>query len=118
MYTAPSLKVLLNELHPVYSNWYNIGLQLSIPDYVLECVKQMYLNPSELMREMLVRWFKMAIDPRPSWEAVVAALRSPSVDAQHLAQQLESKYCTPIMHESNSPMTSKTEKSKGTSFSS
>ena len=35
------------------------------------------------MREMLVRWFKTAIDPRPTWEAVVAALRSPSVDAQH-----------------------------------
>ena len=69
------------------------------------------------MREMLVRWFKMAIDPRPSWEAVVAALRSPSVDAQHLAQQLESKYCTPIMTESNTPITSKTEKSKGMSFS-
>ena len=67
------------------------------------------------MREMLARWFKTAIDPRPSWEA---ALRSPSVDAQHLAEQLESKYCTPIMTESNTPITSKTEKSKGMSFSS
>ena len=68
------------------------------------------------MREMLARWFMTAIDPRPSWEAVVAALRSPSVDAQHLAEQLESKYCSPIMHDSNSPIMSKAEKSKGTSF--
>ena len=67
------------------------------------------------MREMLARWFKTAIDPRPTWEAVVAALRSPSVDEQHLADQLESKYCTPLMHES---ITSKTENSKGTYFSS
>ena len=69
-------------------------------------LKQMYLNPSELMREMLVCWLKTAIDPHPSWEAVVAALRSPSVDAQHLAEQLESKYCTLILAESNNPITS------------
>ena len=118
MYTEPNLRVLLNELHPVYYSWYNIGLQLSIPDYTLESVKQMYLNPSDLMREMLVRWFRMAVDPRPTWEAVVTALRSPSVDAQHLAEQLESKYCTLILAESNNPITSKTEKSKGTYFSS
>ena len=118
MYTAPSLRVLLSELHPVYASWYNIGLQLGIPYHRLECVKQMYINPSELMREMLARWFKTAIDPRPTWEAVVAALRSPSVDAQHLAKQLESKYCTPILAESNSPITSKAEESKGTYFSS
>ena len=118
MYTALSLRVLLSELHPVYTNWFNIGLELGIPYHKLECVKQMYINPSELMREMLARWFKTAIDPRPSWEAVVSALRSPSVDAQHLAEQLESKYCTPIMAESNNPITSKVEKSKGTSFSS
>ena len=67
------------------------------------------------MREMLVRWLKTAIDPSPTWEAVVAALRSPSVDAQRLAEQLESKYCTPVMHEST---TSKAEKIKGTYFSS
>ena len=68
------------------------------------------------MREMLVRWLKTSIDPRPTWEAVVAALRSPSVDGQRLADQLESKYCTPvIMHEST---TSKAEKIKGTYFSS
>ena len=117
MYTAPNLRVLRNELHPVYTNWFNIGLQLGIPYHKLECFKQMYQNPSELMCEMLARWFKTAIDPCPSWEAVVAALRSPSVDAQHLAEQLESKYCTLILAESNSPITSKTEKSKGTYFS-
>ena len=105
MYAAPNLKVLLDELHPVYPSWFNIGLQLGIPYHKLEGFKQMCLNPSELMREMLAHWFKTAIDPRPSWEAVVAALRSPSVDCQHLAEQLESKYCTPIMHKSNSPFT-------------
>ena len=118
MYTEPNLRILLNELHSVYTSWYNIGLQLGMPYYKLDCFKQMYINPSELMREMLVRWFKTAIDPRPTWEAVVAALRSPSVDEQCLADQLESKYCTPLMHESISPITSKAEKSKGTYFSS
>ena len=58
----------------------------------------MYLNPSELMREMLVRWFKTAVDPRPSWEAVVAALRSPSVAEKNISDKLESKYCVSMQH--------------------
>ena len=56
----------------------------------------MYLNPSELMHEMLEHWLDTAVDPRPSWGAVVTALRSPIVDKKNLAEQLELKYCPPV----------------------
>ena len=74
----------------------------------------MYSDPSDLMREMLKHWLQTAINPRPTWRAVVTALRSRSVDEQSVAEQLESKYCTsaqPVVHESNSPI--KEEKSEG-----
>ena len=109
----PSLKALLNELHPVCARWYNIGLQLDIPHTKLDCFRQMYSDPSDLMREVLKHWLQTAIDPRPTWRAVVTALRSHSVDEQSVAEQLESKYCTPVqcvMYKSNSPV--KEEKSE------
>ena len=65
----------------------------------------MYTNPLELMREMLIHWLDKTVDPRPTWEAVVEALRSPIVEMHHVAEQLESKYCAPVHYmreESNS----------------
>ena len=66
------------------------------------------------MCEVLKYWLKTATDPCPTWEAVVAALRSPIVNAKHIAEQLETKYCAPVEcigDASNSP--TKVEKSEG-----
>ena len=101
----PTLKELLNELHPVQTNWFNIGLELGISHVTLNSFKQMNTNPLELMREMLIHWLDRTVDPRPTWEAVVKALRSPIVEMHHVAEQLELKYCAPVQctkEESNS----------------
>ena len=45
---------LLEELYPVCTSWYNIGLKLQIPVSILDRFKQMYTDPLELMREMLI----------------------------------------------------------------
>ena len=104
-YVEPSLKALLNELHLVRASWYNIGVQLDIPHTTLDCFKQSYSDPTDLMREMLKCWLDTAVVPRPTWEAVITALRSPIVDKKSVAEQLESKYCKPVgkMKESNHP---------------
>ena len=52
---------------------------------------------------MLKHWLKTAVDPPPTWEAVVMALRSPIVNEMSVAAQLESKYCTPEQGESSHP---------------
>ena len=93
-FTVSSLKVLLDALHPVRASWYNIGLQLDIPHTTLDCFRQNSSDQSDLMREMLKHWLKTAVDLRPTWEVVVIALRSRSVDEQYVAEQLEIKYCT------------------------
>ena len=74
----------------------------------------MYSDYTDLMCEVLKYWLKIATDPRPTWEAVVAALRSPIVNEKYLAEQLESKYCVRVRsmrEKSNSP--TKVEKSEG-----
>ena len=117
MFTEPGLKALLNELHTVRANWYLIGLQLDIPHTTLDCLKQNHSDPSDLMREVLKYWLDTAVDPRPSWEAVVAALRSPVVDKKCIAEKLESMYCASVQHVKESNGFTKMEKSAGIVFS-
>ena len=93
--TVPSLKALLRELHPVRASWYNIGLELDIPHTELDYLEQNY---SDQLREVLKYWLKTAVDPPPTWEAVVIALRSPSVNEINLAAQLEAKYRTSVQY--------------------
>ena len=97
MYFDPSdcLGALLNQLHSVRARWYKIGLQLGIPYSTLDCLKQNYSNQSDLMCEMLKHWLQTAVKPYPAWEVVFTALRSPAVNESYLAEQLESKHCTP-----------------------
>ena len=102
----------MNELHPVRTNWYNIGLELDIPYTELNCFREMYSYPLDSLREMLIYWLKMAVDPPPSWDAVITALKSPIVGEKNIAAQLESRYCPPLQDESKSP--TKAEKSEGT----
>ena len=93
--TEPTLKALLNELHPVRASWYMIGLELDIPHTELDCFQRKY--QVDLLCEVLKYWFRTAVDPRPTWKAVVAALRSPIVDEKYVAELLEEKYCEPVL---------------------
>ena len=76
---------------------------MEIPFTTLDCFKQNHSDQLEIMRETLKHWLKTAVDPPPTWEAVVMALRSPIVNEMSVAAQLESKYCTPEQGESSHP---------------
>ena len=105
--TVSDLRALLNELHPVRASWYNIGLELDIPYTTLDCYEKKNSDQLHLLREVLKHWLDSAVHPPSTWEAVVAALRSPIVDNMRLAAQLESKYCTPVQcmrEEGNCPI--------------
>ena len=86
---------------------------MDIPHTELDCFEQKYSYPSDLICEVLKHWLKTSVDPPPSWEAVITALRSPIVNEKTVAAQLESKYCAEVhcmTDESSSP--SKAEKSE------
>ena len=93
--------MLLNALHPVRASWYNIGLELDIPHTELDIFEKKHSDVSDSLREVLKHWLDTAVDPPPSWEAVVAALRSRIVNKWFVASQLESKYCAP--HKTDEP---------------
>ena len=110
------LCMLAEELYSVRISWYSIGLELGIPRTSLDWFKQRYPYPSRLMAAMLEQW--LVVSPDPTWEVIIAVLRSPSINERKVAAQLEAKYCTPVQHvteEPNSP--TKIETSKGIAIS-
>ena len=98
---------MLKELYPVRGSWHNIGLELDIPIIQLGYFKQKSTHPLNSLHEMLQHWLETAVDPHPTWEAIVTALRSPLVNENYLAEKLESKYCAPVqlMREESSSRT-------------
>ena len=70
------------------TQWYNIGLGLALSVGSLDAIKlnnQGQCDPC--LREMLSEWLKRR-HPRPTWDALAEALRSPSVGYSHLAEEL------------------------------
>ena len=53
------------------TEWYDLGLQLGLPDYVLKVVAS-HPNVEEHQRMMLSKWLES--DPSASWEKLAAAL--------------------------------------------
>ena len=68
------------------TKWYNIGLELDIDPETLDTIKGNNDNIDDRFRAMLTTWLKM-VDPRPTWEALTEALRSPTVGYEHLAER-------------------------------
>ncbi len=86
------LRAVLTELLSVSANWYTIGLALKRPPGILDAIKVgTYKEPTDCLKDMLYEWLNTS--PDPSWEGLIAALKDPIVGKDHLARQLELKYC-------------------------
>lgn len=90
-FVTADLGELQNELHGISSKWYDLGVQLHIDSGELDNIKRD--NPVECLREMLKIWLKK-VDPDPTWNALIDALKSRVINEQKLANQLERKYMT------------------------
>ena len=84
-----SLKHLVNDLYIVRKKWKWIGLGLGVKSSELDAMCGSLL---ECLYSMLSEWVK-GVDPGPSWEELVAVLRSPTVDETGLAKELEETFC-------------------------
>ena len=86
------LKDVIDVLFDVSRKWYYIGLQLNIQVDILENIKHQESDDSNRLREMLIIWLKQ-VNPLPSWEALVSALKGRTVGEAQLAEQIQQKYC-------------------------
>ena len=69
--------------------WYNIGIQLDMAVVDLEVIRRdQNATTDECMTEMLIKWLRNACNP-PTWNCIVNALRSPTVNLMHMAETIE-----------------------------
>lgn len=72
--------------------WYNIGLGLEVSVDTLDSIRERWDDDGDRLREMFKPWLK-GINPTPTWKALIAALRRPSVGENELAGKLEKEFC-------------------------
>ena len=71
------------------SKWYNIGLQLHMKASDLDSIKLQNMgNPDECITQLLKTWLQQRRPP-PTWNAIITALRSPTVGLPNKADKME-----------------------------
>ena len=92
---------VIEELHDASLKWYKIGLQLKLSPTCLDKIKEEESDSSDKLLEMSKAWLKK-IEPKPTWSALVQALRTRSVGEEKEASRLEEKYCISLKMPSGS----------------
>ncbi len=87
-----SLKNTVNALWTARVKWYFIGLELNISPTDLDFVKHDETDNGYRLVALLRMWLKRT-EPGPSWDAVLEALKSPTVGEEGLAAELAKKHC-------------------------
>ena len=89
----PKVRALIHKACP---QWYDLGLELGVEEATLNIIKSDSSNKTETcFREMLSTWLKM-IDPQPSWEGLIAALKRPYIGHAKLADEVRKEQGIPI----------------------
>ena len=82
---------VLEELLEAQNQSRYLGLKLNVPDYIVTGIHTQYTDPKDHLYYVLVEFTKQ-VDPRPTWRAIVAALRSPAVNLPQLALRVEAAH--------------------------
>ena len=88
----PKVRALIHKACP---KWYDLGLELGVEDVTLDIIKSNCHDDVETcFRKMLSEWLKM-IDPQPSWERLIAALKKPYIGHEKLADTIRKEQGIP-----------------------
>ena len=88
------LGTILLAVFKAHTKSYKIGLILQVPVHELESIAVQFADPGDKLLETLKVWLKTAT--KPTWQAIVDALRSPIVGEASLATDIQAKYCTAV----------------------
>ena len=89
--TLDDLGRVLGEVLDVSPQWYLLGIQLKVRTGTLDSIHIQFPDPKRQLLEMLKSW--LTTSDNTSWKTLTDALRSRSVGASQLAEDLETKYC-------------------------
>ena len=86
------LATVLKELYEARTKWYYIGLELKVPVGTLDNIEAQSDDPKKCLLDTLKHWLK-TVNPKPTWQALVDALRSCVVEENQLANSIEENHC-------------------------
>ena len=87
--SVDDLAAVQRKLFAVRTKWYNLGLELGQRVSTLDSINARYAgNPDECFRQVLKEWLQ-GIDPSPTWQAMVNALKSPTIAQHQVAEQIQ-----------------------------
>lgn len=85
--TKDDLNTVKKFLYSARKKWYNIGLELGVPDDKLDEIKEECgTKHDEALRKMLQIWLK-SYPERPTWGQLATALTDPAIDEKELAEE-------------------------------
>lgn len=79
---------MCGELLPAQNQAYELGLELKLPPYRVEEIHSTFTDPQKCFR-LIITEFTQQVEPRPTWKAIVKALKSPAVNLPALAGKVE-----------------------------
>ena len=68
------------------------GRVLKLPAHTVDRIHKLYRDPEECLFQVMDEFVKQ-VEPRPTWRAIVNALRNPLIGLTSLAEEIENKHC-------------------------
>ena len=78
---------LLNRLVPKAAKWDSLGLQLGLSTDELDIIRANSQDVEERLRKVLQKWYDKTLTP--TWQKIIAALRTATMDEARFAKELE-----------------------------
>ena len=87
------LCTVFTELFSARSKWHCIGIQLKMNCHDLDAIKARNKeDPDDCLKDLLSCWLRQ-IKSKPTWSAVVSALKSDIIRYEQLAEDIRKRYC-------------------------
>ena len=98
---------VLEEILEAQNQSYVLGLKLKLPLHVVDGICESHSKPRDRLLQVLIEFTKQ-VEPKPTWSAIVAALRSPAVNLPQLAMRVEAEHFPDPTAARDAPPTSPT----------
>ena len=82
---------ILEELLPVQSQSFLLGLKLKLPLHEVEVIHQQYAKPRDCLFHTIIAFLRRT-EPKPTWRVIVDALKNATLGLPALARKLEAAH--------------------------
>ena len=99
--TKNDLQVLMSILSPAVRKWKHIGAQIRLDPNILDDIETtpglITLGPEAFLEESIMWWLRKHSTEPPTVQVLLRALRSPAVQEEAIALQVEQHFLVPTL---------------------